>query len=146
MKIAYKHLINNIENKPSIEDVSDKLFQLGHEHETEDDIFDIEFTPNRGDCLSVHGLLRDLNVFYDINLNQKKYEEEIKDLEINFTNNAIESCEKISFLKIEIDGEIKDYKGELKEYFKLLDTNKKKLFYRYIKLHFIRNWSTYSLL
>ena len=34
-------------------------------------IFDMELTPNRGDCLSLDGLLRDLNLFYDV---QKKHD------------------------------------------------------------------------
>ena len=68
MKIAYKHLLSFLKNKPSIEDISEKLFQLGHEHEIEGSIFDMEFTPNRGDCLSVFGLARDLNVFYETDL------------------------------------------------------------------------------
>ena len=68
MKIAYSHLVQHIEEKPSIEQISDSLFQLGHEHEIEGDIFDMEFTPNRGDCLSINGLLRDLAVFYTVNL------------------------------------------------------------------------------
>ena len=53
MKISYKHLLNHIEEKPSIDQISESLFQLGHEHEIEDNIFNMEFTPNRGDCLSV---------------------------------------------------------------------------------------------
>ena len=63
MKIAYKHLVKNIIGNPSIEEISDRLFQLGHEHEIEKNIFNMEFTPNRGDCLSLSGLLRDLSVF-----------------------------------------------------------------------------------
>ena len=35
MKIAYKHLVKNIIGNPSIEEISDHLFQLGHEHEIE---------------------------------------------------------------------------------------------------------------
>ena len=53
MKISYKHLIDNINEKPNIKELSDRLFQLGHEHDIEKDIFDFEFTPNRGDCLSL---------------------------------------------------------------------------------------------
>ena len=33
MKIAYKHLLDHISPQVSIDDLSDKLFQLGHEHE-----------------------------------------------------------------------------------------------------------------
>ena len=44
MKIAFKHLSKNILTDVSINDLSKNLFQLGHEHEIEDDIFDMEFT------------------------------------------------------------------------------------------------------
>ena len=66
MKIPYKHLIKNINPKPDINELSQRLFQLGHEHEIIDGIFDMDFTPNRGDCLSINGLLRDLKLFYDV--------------------------------------------------------------------------------
>ena len=41
MKIAYKHIVEYIDDRPSIDDISDKLFQLGHEHEIDNGIFDI---------------------------------------------------------------------------------------------------------
>ncbi len=128
MKIAYKHLLDHISPQASIDDLSDKLFQLGHEHEIQDEIFDIEFTPNRGDCLSLKGLLQDLNVFYDIKFNVEKYEKEIPSLNINFVNNAKNDCKCISFLKIEIDGNIKKYNDKLDDYFSLFDVNKKNFF------------------
>ena len=128
MKIAYKHLAKHIYPAPSLNDLSDKLFQLGHEHEILDEIFDIEFTPNRGDCLSINGLLRDLNVFYDIKFNNEKFDDQIKSYEIDFVNNAIDDCPRISFLKIEVDGAIKSYEDELNEYFKIFDINKKNFF------------------
>ena len=56
MKIAYDHLVNHIAEKPSIEQISHSLYQLGHEHEINDNIFDMEFTPNRGDCLSINAV------------------------------------------------------------------------------------------
>ena len=46
MKIAYQHIIDGLEEIPSIVDLSEKLFQLGHEHEIDNDVFDFEFTPN----------------------------------------------------------------------------------------------------
>ena len=128
MKIAYKHLLDHISPQVSTDDLSDKLFQLGHEHEIQDEIFDIEFTPNRGDCLSLKGLLQDLNVFYDIKFNVEKYEKEIPSLNINFVNNAKNDCKCISFLKIEIDGNIKKYNDKLDDYFSLFDVNKKNFF------------------
>ena len=90
MKIAYQHLLRFLVDNPSIEDLSKKLFQLGHEHEIEDSIFDMEFTPNRGDCLSLLGLARDLNVFYKTNLDVSIYEDELAPLNLNFINQTKE--------------------------------------------------------
>ena len=128
MKIAYKHLLRHLEEKPSIEQLSNSLFQLGHEHEIEDSIFDMEFTPNRGDCLSINGLLRDLAVFYKVNLNQEIYNEKIDELSIDFENLAQEICPKISFLKLEIDKVPKKYDDSLDDFFSDLSLNKNNFF------------------
>ena len=73
MKFIYQDLLNLLKEQPSKESLSKKLFQLGHEHEIDGDIFDMEITPNRGDCLSLLGLSRDLNNFYQVrNLNDHK--------------------------------------------------------------------------
>ena len=66
MKIFYSHIKRNIISDITINELSEKLFQLGHEHEISNDVIDFELTPNRGDCLSIKGLLRDLNQFYEI--------------------------------------------------------------------------------
>ena len=128
MKIVYEHLLNFLVDKPSIKDVSEKLFQLGHEHEIEDSIFDIEFTPNRGDCLSLLGLARDLNVFYNTNLKLKSYEADIPKLELDFHNRATNKCPVISFLNIEIEEEVQEYRDYLENYFKDLNLNKNNFF------------------
>ena len=128
MKIAHKHLIKYIPSKPTIEDISDKFFQLGHEHEIEDKVFHMDLTPNRGDCLSVQGLVRDLAPFYDINLADEIYEKQIKNLDISFKNNAPKACPNISFLKIEIDENPSLYNGDLKEYFEDLGNKKNNFF------------------
>ena len=129
MKIAYKHLIKYINSKPSISELSDKLFQLGHENEVVDNsIFDIEFTPNRGDCLSVNGILRDLSVFYEVNFNPKIFQHSLKDLDINFYNEYEEACPKISFLKIDIAKNFSAYKDYLNDYFVDLDLKKNNFF------------------
>ena len=101
MKISYNHIINNIGSQPTIDDISSKLFQLGHEHEIHDKVFDIEITPNRGDCLSLNGILKELSVFFDVNHHQKEYKDDLKPLSINFQNNAKQDCPIISFLKIQ---------------------------------------------
>ena len=128
MKIAYSHLVRHINDGPSIDDLSNKLFQLGHEHEIENKIFDMEFTPNRGDCLSINGILRDLSVFYTINLDQDIYDKQISDLSINFENLSKEICPKISFLKIEVDKLPSLYNGALEEYFCDLGLSKNNFF------------------
>ena len=78
MKIAYPHLLNFLKEKPSLEELSDKLLQLGHEHEIEGNIIDLEITPNRGDCLSLLGISRDLNVFYNTDLEIEIYNKPIQ--------------------------------------------------------------------
>lgn len=128
MKVAYSHLVEKIQSKPSIEELSFKLFQLGHENTFKKNIFDIELTPNRGDCLSITGLLRELNVFYEVDLNFEYYEDEIKPLKINFENKHPKACKSISFLKIEIEDEIHEYKDEFELYFADLDIKKNNFF------------------
>jgi phenylalanyl-tRNA synthetase beta chain len=128
MKIAFSHLSQYIEENPTIEQISDSLFQLGHEHEIDGDIFDMEFTPNRGDCLSLNGLLRDLAVFYTVDFNQDIYTEKLNELQLDFENLSESTCPKISFLKLEIENIPEIYKGSLDNYFKDLSLNKNNLF------------------
>ncbi len=128
MKIAYKHLLRFLPENPKIEDLSERLFQLGHEHEIENNIFDFEFTPNRGDCLSLMGLARDLNIFYETNLKPESFDQEIPNLEFSFTNKETVLCPKISFLHIEIDGKIGKYRNYLNEYFEDLGLQKVNFF------------------
>ena len=128
MKIAYSHLVSRIQESPTLEMVSDSLFQLGHEHEVEGNIYNMEFTPNRGDCLSVNGLLRDLSVFYTINHDQKVYTEKLDNLQIDFENLSQDICPQISFLKLEIDNIPHIYTGCLNDYFIDLNINKNNFF------------------
>ena len=128
MKISYDHLVQFILENPTIEQVSDSLFQLGHEHEIEGNIFNMEFTPNRGDCLSINGLLRDLAVFYKIKLNQEIYSEKLDELKIDFENLSKNICPQISFLKLEIDQVPDLYKNSLEDYFSVLGLNKNNFF------------------
>lgn len=128
MKISYRHLINSITEKPTIEEVSAKLFQLGHENEIFDDILDIEITPNRGDCLSIKGILRELKVFYDIDLSLNLFNKEIHSFDFDFVNNTIEHCPNISFLLIEIEDIPDRYSEYLENYFENLNLKKNNFF------------------
>ena len=128
MKILYKHILSFLEEKPSIEDISEKLFQLGHENEITNEIIDIEFTPNRGDCLSAYGIARDLGVFYKFNSWLDIDNSNIEPLQIDFTNKCSEDCPFIIFLNIEIDGEIKKYQPYIEDYFQNLGVKKNNFF------------------
>lgn len=128
MKISYNHILKNIESNPDIQEISSKLFQLGHEHEVQDNIFDIEVTPNRGDCLSLKGILRELSIFYEIDKAEHIYQNNIKNFDLNFENYAQSDCPNISFLKVVIDGDVHEYTSELENYFIDLNLNKNNFF------------------
>lgn len=128
MKIVYRHIINFFEENPPIEEVSKNLYQLGHENEIINNYIDIEFTPNRGDCLSAYGIARDLGVFYTFKNNFEIYDECIETLSLNFQNNSVEDCPSISFLNIEIDQPPKEYKQYLNSYFEELNIKKNNFF------------------
>ena len=113
MKINYQDLLNFLSEKPSKKDLSQKLFQLGHEHEINGDIFDMELTPNRGDCLSLVGLARDLAVFFGKSNSIDLFSGDIKLLEIKFENLSPKDCPKISFLEVEIEDTKIEYKPSL---------------------------------
>ena len=130
MKISKNHLLNFLELQPSTNELSDALFQLGHEHTIDGDIFDMEFTPNRGDCLSLFGLARDLNVIFEAKKTIGIYKNDLPSIELNFQNNARNDCPKISFLNLEIqkDFKITKYKNYLESYFKDLGISKNNFF------------------
>ena len=88
----------------------------------------MEFTPNRGDCLSLLGLARDLNVFFSTNLELDIYKDDIPQLDLDFINYEEEKCPNISFLKIEIDNTPLEYKSYLNTYFNDLKLNKNNFF------------------
>jgi len=128
MKILYQDLINHLAKKPSKEILSEKLFQLGHEHEIQGDIFDMELTPNRGDCLSLLGLARDLNVFFGKSEVINFFNDDIDVLDINFKNLSPSDCPKISFLEIEIEEITDSYKPYIENYFNVLGNKKTNFF------------------
>ena len=128
MKILYQDLINHLAKKPSKVLLSEKLFQLGHEHEIYGDVFDMELTPNRGDCLSLLGLARDLNIFFGKSEAIDIFKDNIDAYEIDFENLSPSDCPKISFLEIEIEEATKNYKPYLENYFSALGNKKINLF------------------
>lgn len=128
MKILFSHLKKYLKEDIDISGISDSLFKLGHENEHDKKIIDIEFTPNKGDCLSVYGLARDLNSIHEIDLQTKIYEGSIEELDFNFKNHEIDFCPKIKFLKIEIESRPDKYKPYLENYFDELKITKNNFF------------------
>ena len=88
----------------------------------------MEITPNRGDCLSLIGLSRDLDNFFKAKDPYEIYTDDIEMLDLNFTNLSVDSCPKISFLEIEIDEKILPYKPYLDNYFCKLGNKKTNFF------------------
>tara|TARA_B100000674_G_scaffold440996_1_gene404284 strand:+ start:6323 stop:8230 length:1908 start_codon:yes stop_codon:yes gene_type:complete len=129
VNISYRHIVRYFYSEPSVKEISEKLFQLGHENEIEEnDILNIEFTPNKGDCLSLKGIVRDLGIFYETKKNDEIFEDPISFFDFKFKNLSTSDCPKISFLKIEIEGDISDYKDNLRSYFDDLDIKKNNFF------------------
>ena len=103
MKVVYKDLARFLDQKPTMHEISEKLFQLGHENSFSGDIFEVDLTPNRGDCLSVQGLARELSIFYGKGKMPIIYEEEISELELDFDNLSPNDCPLITFMDIEVE-------------------------------------------
>ena len=96
-KIFFPHLKKFLNDNTDINTVSNLLFQLGHENEIDSNILDIEFTPNKGDCLSLMGIARDLNAITKTNLTFDIYSGEIDALNFNFVNDLPDFCPSIIF-------------------------------------------------
>ena len=124
MKFLSENITNFFSDKLTAQEISPKLIQLGHEHELSKGIFDFEFTPNRGDCLSAFGLSRDLRPFFNNHIDPEIYIGDIKKLKFDFENEAKKQCPQITFLKIDIGDEISPYCDYLENYFKKLEINK----------------------
>lgn len=128
MKILFSHLKDFLKHSEEINVISNALFKLGHENEHNKNIIDIEFTPNKGDCLSVLGIARDLNSIKETKLDLEIYEGDIEKLDFSFKNNLTEFCPKISFLKIEVEETPKSYEAYLENYFTDLGIGKNNFF------------------
>ena len=124
MKALIEDLKARIIDPISTDELSKLLFQLGHENETHNKIIDIDITPNRGDCLSIMGILRDLRNFYQIDTKHEVYEEELDSFFLDFVNEDSKNCPNICFLKIEVDQIVPEYKGYLENFFSELGNKK----------------------
>ncbi len=128
MKIHTTHLSKFFEQDLDKNILSTQLFQLGHENEVKNDTIDIDLTPNRGDCLSLLGISRELNVFYKGNYDLPIYENEIELFDFDFKNYANLQCPRIFFLNISVKDLPDTYIPEVESYFKDLNIKKNNFF------------------
>lgn len=128
MKIHINHLKRFIKDDIDADELSEKLMHLGHENTYQKGIFDLEITPNRGDCLSIKGILRELNNFYDVDYSFKTFNGKIEEFDFNFINNSENDCPVINFLHIEVDKIPSQYKSYLESFFDELNINKNNFF------------------
>ncbi len=128
MKIHTTHLSKFFEQDLDKNILSTQLFQLGHENEVKNDTIDIELTPNRGDCLSLLGISRELNVFYKGNYDLPIYENEIELFDFDFKNYANLQCPRIFFLNISVKDLPDSYIPEVESYFTDLNIKKNNFF------------------
>ena len=79
MKVSVNWLKDYIDIDKTPEQLADDLSLFGHEAESiekigDDTVLDLEITPNRGDCLSVLGIAREIAALYNTKLRITKYE------------------------------------------------------------------------
>tara|TARA_B100001248_G_scaffold146648_1_gene110186 strand:+ start:10461 stop:12368 length:1908 start_codon:yes stop_codon:yes gene_type:complete len=128
MKIHINHLKRFIKDDIHADELSEKLMQLGHENTYQKGIFDLEITPNRGDCLSIKGILRELSNFYNVDYTFKTYDKKIEKFNYHFINSSENDCPEINFLLIEVENIPSHYKNFLQCYFDELSINKNNFF------------------
>ncbi len=78
MKISYNWLKDYIDFKKTPTQLAEDLSLFGQEVESikkldDDTILDLEITPNRGDCLSILGMAREISALYNIPLKQSSF-------------------------------------------------------------------------
>jgi phenylalanyl-tRNA synthetase beta chain len=83
MKISYNWLKEYVDFDASPEQLADDLSLFGHEVESieevgDDSVLDFEITPNRGDCLSILGIAREIAALYNLKVKSEKLKVEVK--------------------------------------------------------------------
>ncbi len=86
MKISYNWLKDYVEIDKSPDELADDLSMFGHQAESiqklgNDSVLDLEITANRGDCLSILGIAREIAALYDIKLQIPHYEVKTKKID-----------------------------------------------------------------
>ena len=122
MHICYEWLRNYVEIKKSAEELAMDLTLFGHEVEDVQKVgkytvLDFEITPNRGDCLSIFGMAREVSALYDTDTKKDEVNIKEEDLKKNISVKIVDkmSCPRytariIDNIKVgETPQQIKDY-------------------------------------
>ena len=88
MKISYKWLKDYVDIKKTPDQLAEDLSLFGHEVESMekfdgDYVLDLEITPNRGDCLSILGIAREISALYNLKLKTKNLKPQLKTEKLN---------------------------------------------------------------
>ncbi len=83
MKISYNWLKDYVEIDKTPEQLAEDLSLFGHEVESvekigDDYVLDLEITPNRGDCLSILGIAREIAALYNLKLKTQNLKLQLK--------------------------------------------------------------------
>ena len=99
MKILYSQIAKRFQNKPPIHKFCDDLTMLGIEvdsvkRQKNDYVIDFDITPNRGDCFSIDGLVRDYAAYKKIKLKKEKISFKASNISFSkkITLNAKDAC------------------------------------------------------
>ena len=121
MKILLNDILNRSNDIDNFKKLSQLLLQLGHEHTISDKSIDFELTPNRGDCFSLLGILRDLNSLSSTDTEFEIFKERIDELNIDFKNEIPKACPYITFVEVEVDKCPSSYSDYLGRFYKNLN-------------------------
>ncbi|MCX6806915.1 MAG: phenylalanine--tRNA ligase subunit beta [Candidatus Berkelbacteria bacterium] len=89
MKIPYSWLKDYVEIRRTPEQLADDLSLFGHEVESiekigKESVLDFEITPNRGDCLSILGMAREIAALYNQDVKHKQPHITLCDMDKDF--------------------------------------------------------------
>lgn len=90
MKISYKWLKEFVDIKTSPEELANDLSLFGQEVDSiekkgDDSVLNFEITPNRGDCLSILGMAREVAALYGLDIKTENLKTDIKSEDIGKT-------------------------------------------------------------
>lgn len=109
MKVSYKWLRDVVPFEVSAEQLADDLTMLGLEVEglepwgEDDHILDIQITPNRGDCVSILGIAREISVHYGLPMEYPRLLQMPKGASPKVTVEDYDLCPRYTGIVLEVE-------------------------------------------